>query len=51
MMLTGISMTSKPFAFNSWLREGTQKVPLAGGPREIKKLTYVFSSLDATEGE
>ena len=27
------------------------KVSLAGGPREIKKLTYVFSSLDGTKGE
>ena len=27
------------------------KVSLAGGPREIKKLTYVFSSLDGKKGE
>ena len=27
------------------------KVSLAGGPREIKKLTYVFSSLDGKRGE
>ena len=28
-----------------------RKVSLAGGPREIKKFTYVFSSLDGKKGE
>ena len=37
--------------FNFLSSRRNPKVSLAGGPREIKKLTYVFSSLDGKKGE